>query len=107
MAPAPLGEIDGRAINVHAGQQERAFFATRFRHPLPAQLADALLHAASADGDDYVRRDAVAVLRQNPTASLRIPETLARIAEADADSGIRRQAGKALTAITPASPIHR
>jgi HEAT repeat protein len=29
-----------------------AIFATRFRHPPPAPLADALLHAASADADD-------------------------------------------------------
>jgi len=50
-----------------------AIFATRFRHPLPSPLADALLHAASADETRYIRSDAVAVLRQNPTASVRIP----------------------------------
>jgi hypothetical protein len=49
----------------------------------------------------YVRSDAVAALRQNPTASLRIPDTLARIAEADADSSIRRQAREALAALSP------
>jgi hypothetical protein len=43
-----------------------AIFATRFRHPLPAPLADALLHAASTDTSNYVRSDAVAVLHQNP-----------------------------------------
>jgi hypothetical protein len=81
-----------------------AIFATHFRHPLPASLADALLRAASADEADYVRSDAVAVLRQNPTASDRIPATLARIAESDANSGVRRQASDALAALShPAS----
>jgi hypothetical protein len=72
----------------------------RFRHPLPSPLADALLHAASADQTIYVRSDALAVLRQNLTASPRIPETLARIAESDVDSGIRRQASDALAALS-------
>lgn len=84
-----------------------AIFATRFRHPLPSPLADALLHAASADETGYVRSNAVAVLGQNPTASLRIPETLARIAEADTDSGIRRQAREALAALSPATSTHQ
>jgi HEAT repeat protein len=83
-----------------------AIFATRFRHPLPSPLADALLHAASADETRYIRSDAVAMLSQNPTASVRIPETLARIAELDADSGIRRQAREALAALSPAESTH-
>jgi hypothetical protein len=77
-----------------------AIFATRFRHPLPSPLADALMHAASTDETKDIRSDALAVLIQNPTASERITETLARIADLDADSGIRRQAKEALKALS-------
>ena len=79
-----------------------AIFAARFRHPLPAPIADALLQAAGNDAVDYVRSDALAVLRQNPTASVRIPEALERIAKLDADFGIRRQAREALAALPSA-----
>lgn len=78
-----------------------AIFATRFRHPLPSPLTDAMLHAASADQVTYVRSDALAVLSQNLNASPRISETLARIAQSDSDSGIRRQASDALAALAP------
>jgi hypothetical protein len=77
-----------------------AIFATRFRRPLPSSLADALLQAASDDGADYVRSDALAVLGQNPTASPQIFPTLARIAKVDPDPGIRRQAREALAALS-------
>ena len=83
-----------------------AIFATRFRHPLPTPLAEALLQAASADQASYVRSDALAVIRQNLTASERIPETLAHIANSDSDSGIRRQASDALAAITNPQSTH-
>jgi hypothetical protein len=76
-----------------------AIFAARFRRPLPAPLADALLRTASADVVDYVRSDAVALLRQNPAASPRILETLASIADRDANAGIRRQASEAIASI--------
>lgn len=86
-----------------AAVRSDAIFATRFKRPLPSPLADALLHAASADATDYVRSDAVAVLRQNPTASQRIPKTLAQIAQNDIDPGIRRQAKEALASLSPAA----
>jgi len=105
-------DVDSLLANVitsdsDAAVRADAIFATRFRHPLPAPLADALVNAASADTTGYVRSDAVAVLRQNPTASAQIPGALARIAEADADSGIRRQAREALAALSPAAATHQ
>jgi hypothetical protein len=84
-----------------AGVRSDAIFAARFRRPMPAPIADALLKAAASDKADYVRSDALAVLRQNPTASVRIPETLGRIAKLDVDPGIRRQAREALAAFSP------
>jgi HEAT repeat protein len=83
-----------------------AIFATRFRHPLPPPIADALLHAASADETKFIRSDAIAVLSQNPTASVRIPETLARIADLDTDSGIRRQARQLLERLPAIASSH-
>jgi len=47
-----------------------------------------------------VRSDAIAVLRQNPSASPDIPGTLEQIAENDKSPGIRRQATEALASIT-------
>lgn len=73
-----------------------AIFATRFRHPLSPPLVEALLHAASDDAARYVRSDAIAVLHQNSGASSQVAETLGRIAQLDADAGIRRQAREAL-----------
>jgi HEAT repeat protein len=104
LAPGP--DVDGVLADVITSDPDAqvradAIFATRFRHPLPSPLTDALLHAAGADETRDIRSDAVAVLIQNPTASVRIPETLARIAELDADSGIRRQARGALAALSP------
>jgi HEAT repeat protein len=84
-----------------AAVRSHAIVAARFRHPLPAPLADALIQAASSDAVGYVRSDALAVLRQNPTSSVRIPETLDRIAKLDADPGIRRQAREALADLSP------
>jgi hypothetical protein len=83
-----------------------AIFATRFRHPLSAPLTDALMQAASADTARFVRSNAIAVLRQNPTASPQIPETLKRISQLDADAAIRRQAGEALEALSAVATIH-
>jgi hypothetical protein len=83
-----------------------AIFATRFRHPLPDQLADALMRTASSDPITYVRSDALAVLIQNPAASPRIAETLAKIAESDADAGIRRQAREANPALSHTASNH-
>jgi hypothetical protein len=83
-----------------------AIFAARFRHPLPAPLAEALLKAASNDAVDYVRSDALAVLRLNLAASMQIPEVLERIAKLDADPDIRRQARDALAALSPSTSDH-
>jgi hypothetical protein len=106
LAPGP--EIDGVLSATIASDRDPhvradAIFAAHFRRPLPAALADALLDTATADTVDYVRSDAVALLRQNPAASPRIPETLARIAEHDASPGIRRQASEALASIHAAA----
>lgn len=79
---------------------------TRFRHPLSTPLTDALMQAASADTARFVRSNAIAVLRQNPTASPQIPETLKRISQLDADAAIRRQAGEALEALSAVTTIH-
>jgi len=80
-----------------------AIFAARFRRPLPSPLADAALQAATTDNVDYVRSDAVALIRQNPTASPSIPETLDRVAHHDPNPGIRRQASEALASIYAAA----
>jgi hypothetical protein len=109
LGPGPdVDRVLAKVITSDPDAQVRAdaIFATRFRHPLPSPLADAMLHAASADEARDIRSDAVAVLSQNPTASVRIPETLARIAEVDADSAIRRQAKDALAALSPAASNH-
>jgi HEAT repeat protein len=102
---APGAEVDRTLASVvtsdsEPGVRADAIFAARFRRPLAAPLADALLHAAASDKADYVRSDAVSVLRQNPTASVRIPETLGRVAKLDVDPGIRRQAREALAAFS-------
>lgn len=82
------------------GVRSDAIFAAQFRRPLPRTLAEALMEAARSDGTDFVRSNAVALLRQNPAASPGIPETLSRIAESDKNPGIRRQAVEALGAIS-------
>jgi hypothetical protein len=89
-----------------AAVRSDAIFAARFRHPMPAPLADALLQAASKDTVEYVRSNALAVLRLNPTASVKIPETLGRIAKLDTDPGIRRQAREAISALSSTTSAH-
>ena len=98
-------EVDQRLASVMLKDSEAvvradAIFATRFRRPLPTTLAEALMKVASEDQVIYVRSDALAVLSQNSNASPHIHETLAHIAESDADAGIRRQAADALAAIS-------
>jgi HEAT repeat protein len=83
-----------------------AIFATRFRHPLSAELADALEQAASTEQVIYVRSDALAVLSQNLNASPQISEILAKIANSDADAGIRQQATRALAALSNTASPH-
>jgi hypothetical protein len=109
---APGSEVDRLLADVMRSDSDpavrvEAIFATRFRSPLPAPLVDALLHNATADSIDYVRSDAVAVLRQNPEASPDIPETLARIADRDTNPGIRRQAREALAAVQKSASFKR
>jgi hypothetical protein len=106
---APGSEIDEVLATVIGSDGDPvvradAIFAARFRRPLPLPIADALLHAATADPVDHVRSEAVALLRQNPTASPGIPETLTRVADHDSNAGIRRQAKEALTSISAAAP---
>jgi len=72
-------------------------FASRFRRPLSSGLGEALARAAKADPADYVRSDAVSVLRQNLNSTPDAAETLKWIAEHDANAGVRRQAREALT----------
>ena len=102
---APGSDVDHLLAGVIGNDSDPAvradaIFATRFRHPLPPALADALLQSASTDKVDFVRSDALAVLRQNLNASPRISQTLARIADSDANSGIRRQAKEALAVLS-------
>jgi len=105
---APGSEVDRLLANVitsdhDASVRASAIFAARFRRPLPTPLADALLLTARTDAIDYVRSDAVAVLRANPTASPSIRKTLALIAGSDTNAGIRRQASQALASLDPAA----
>jgi hypothetical protein len=82
------------------GVRAAAIFAASFRRPIGPLLGEALLRAASADSVEYVRSDAVTLLRQNPDASQRIAETLAGIAEHDAKPGVRRLAREALASVS-------
>ena len=105
---APGAEIDRLLATVIVSDSDPhvradAIFSARFRRPLPAPLADALLDTATSDIVDYVRSNAIALLRQNPAASPRIPETLAHIADHDTNPGIRRQAREALASINAAA----
>ncbi len=107
---APGSDVDRPLANVMTSDSDPAvradaIFAARFRRPLPAPLVDALLHDAISDSTDYVRSDAVAVLRQNPEASPDIAETLGRIADRDTSPGIRRQASEALAAMHKAASL--
>jgi hypothetical protein len=108
---APGSEIDRMLAAVITSDPDPsvradAVFATRFRHPLPASLADALLQSASTDAARYVRSDSIAVLSQNPTASPRVTEILERIAKEDADAGIRRQAQQMLERLSATASNH-
>jgi HEAT repeat protein len=108
---APGSDIDRMLAAVitsdpDASVRADAVFATRFRHPLPASLADTLLQSASTDAARYVRSDSIAVLGQNPTASPRVTETLERIAKRDADAGIRRQAQQMLERLSAIASNH-
>lgn len=105
-------EIDQLLATVIASDQDPAvradaIFAARFRRPLPAPIAAALLHTATNDTVDYVRSDAVALLRQNPAASPAIPEALALVADRDRNPGIRRQASEALASMSSTAPARR
>jgi len=101
---APGSEVDRLLASVmdadsSPAARSDAIFAARFRHPLSTTLADAVLLTATSDSVDYVRSDAIALIRQNPAASPSIPETLARVADHDTNAGIRRQAREALASI--------
>jgi HEAT repeat protein len=109
---APGSDVDRLLANVMTSDSDpavraNAIFAARFRRPLPAPLVDALLHEATGDSIVYVRSDAVALISLNPRASADISETLARIADSDSNTGIRRQAREALTAIRKAGSSTR
>lgn len=110
LAPGP--EIDERIASVITADQEATvrsdgIFAARFRQPMPAPIVDALLQAATSDAVDYVRSAAISVLRQNPTASSAIEDTLERVAAKDSNAGIRRQASEALAALFAAPATAR
>lgn len=101
---APGTEVDALLASLIANDPDpavrfEAIFAARFRHPLPSAIADALVQAASSDSVDYVRSEAIALLRQNPNASPIIAEALAHIAETDNNPGIRRRASEALASL--------
>ena len=84
LAEAP--QVDQRIASTITGDPDpqvraAAIFAASFRRM--DAVVDALLQAASTDQMDYVRNNAIALLRQHPDASPAITETLARIAEHD------------------------
>lgn len=82
------------------GVRAEAVLAASFRRPLGFQLGEALLSVASADPVESVRSRAITLLRQNPSASPRIAETLAWIADNDAKPGVRRLAREALVSVS-------
>jgi hypothetical protein len=71
-----------------------AILAASFR-PLGA-LVEPLAHTAETDPVDYVRIDAVALLKDHVAASPRVVEALATVAKNDRKPGIRRLAAEAL-----------
>ena len=77
-----------------------AIFASSFRHPLGRAIAAAILRAAKSDPEEYVRNDAIGLLRQNPTAAPGIAETLTWIASHDPKPGVRRAAQDAAGALS-------
>ena len=109
LAPGPdVDRILATAITSDPDSAVRAdaTFATRFRHPISASLAGALLSAASTDHARFVRSDAIAAVRENPNASPEILLTLKQIAENDPDAGVRRQAVDALESISATASAH-
>jgi HEAT repeat protein len=109
LAPGPdVDRILATAITSDPDSAVRAdaTFATRFRHPISASLAGALLSAASTDHARFVRSDAIAAVRENPNASPEILQTLKQIAENDPDAGVRRQAVDALESISATASAH-
>jgi hypothetical protein len=98
-------DIDRLISETIAGDEDpnvraAAMFAADFRHPIGPVIGDALVRAARADPVDYVRSDAVTKLRQNPGCSSLVGETLAWVAEHDAQPGIRRLAREALASVS-------
>jgi hypothetical protein len=77
-----------------------AIFAASFRHPLAPAFGEALVHLAREDPVEYVRSEAVTLLRQNYAAFPRVGETLAWVAEHDAKPGVRRLAREALASLS-------
>jgi hypothetical protein len=77
-----------------------AIFAASFRRPT-FPIGEALQQAAKDDPVEYVRCDAVVMLRQNPNAYPGVAETLTWIAEHDSKSGVRRLAREALASALP------
>jgi HEAT repeat protein len=73
-----------------------AIFAAGFHRPLGLPLVDALLRVARGDSVDYVRSNAITLLRRNSDASPDIAKTLAWVAINDPKPGIRRLASEAL-----------
>jgi hypothetical protein len=117
LAPGPeIDRVLSAAItsDLDPAVRSDALFAVGFRRPLSSQLGEALVHAARTDPIDYVRSNAVMLLRQNPGASPSVVTTLAWVAEHDPKPGIRRLARQALPSVpekslpvppaTPAKP---
>jgi HEAT repeat protein len=77
-----------------------AMFAAGFRHPMGPLLGEALVRAARTDPFEYVRSDALTLLRQNHADVPRAAETLAWVAEHDDKPGVRRLAREALASIS-------
>jgi hypothetical protein len=84
------------ASDADPGVRADAIFAGGFHHPLGLRLVDALLQVARGDSVDYVRSNAITLLRRNPDASPDIAKTLAWVANNDPKPGIRRLAREAL-----------
>jgi hypothetical protein len=78
-----------------------AIFSAGFRRPLGPLIGEALVRAAREASADYVRSDAVNLLRQHPEASPRVVETLAWVAEHDSRPGVRRLAREAMASVLP------
>jgi hypothetical protein len=78
-----------------------AVFASSFRRPLPPLIGEALVRAARENPADYVRSDAVNLLRQHPDASPHTAEILTWVAEHDVRPGVRRLAREALVSVSP------